>query len=55
MAHFTMTSLMPLMLLIDILTLSPSSKRMIHDGLSAKIDKRADVADAHTLMSQMLN
>lgn len=52
MGRFTMISLTS-SLLIDILTLATTSKSMIHDGLSAKINRRTDVADAHPLMLQM--
>ena len=55
MIRFTIMSLMSLLLLIHNLTLAPSWKRMIHDGLSAKTGKRTDVADAHVLMLQMPN
>lgn len=55
MTRFTIISLTSLLLLIGILTLAPSSNRMIDDRLSAKIDKRNDVADVHTLMLQVPN
>ena len=52
MGRFTMISLTS-SLLIDILTLATTSKSMIHDRLSAKINRHTDVADAHALMLQM--
>ena len=51
MTRLAMISLTSL-LLIDILTLVTTSKRMIHDRLSAKINWRTDVVDAHSLMLQ---
>ena len=48
MTRVIIISLTSLLLMIDILLLV-SSKRMIHDGLSAKIDKPTDAADTHAL------
>ena len=48
MTRVIIISLTSLLLMIDILLLV-SSKRMIHNGLSAKIDKPTDAADTHAL------